>query len=93
MKLYIGANSDGSEIISKRPLKRYIDKEHNSGDTLSYEDTIQPPHWMLDYTGIVLHSKTGEVPIDVYLTLPHGSLKRMFGVEITWNDEIKEIEL
>lgn len=93
MKLYIGVNSDGSEIISKKPLKRYIDRQHNAGDTLSYNDTQQPPHWMLDYTGIELHSKTGESPIDVYITLPQGSLKRMFGVEMIWNDEVKEIEL
>ena len=92
MKLYIGANSDGSEILSKRPLKRYIDRHHNSGDTLSYNDTQQPPHWMLDYTKTPRRG-IGEAPIDVYLTLPTGSLKRMFGVELTWKDESKTIDL
>lgn len=82
MNLYIGVNQDGSEIISKMPLKRYIDYETNKNDVLCYNDTLQPPHWMLDYTGIEV-GKTGHFPINTYLTLPTGSIKRMFGVELT----------
>ena len=92
MKLYIGSNSDGSEIISKMPLKRYINYETNKKDVLSYNDTQRPPHWMLDYTGIEV-AKNGDNPIDTYLTLPKGSIKRMFGVDLTWEDEVKVIEL
>lgn len=92
MKLYIGVNQDGSEIISKMPIKRYIDYETNKKDVISYRDTELPPHWMLDYTGIEV-SKMGDFPIDVYLTLPSGAIKKMFGLDLTWNDNFKIIEL
>lgn len=92
MKLYIGVNQDGSEIISKKPIKRYIDYETNKEDVISYRDTKLPPHWMLDYTGIEV-SKMGDAPIDVYLTLPSGAIKKMFGLDLTWNDNFKIIEL
>ena len=92
MKLYVGVNSDGSEIISKQKLKRYIDYETNKKDVMSYEDTRQPPHWMLDYTGIEV-GKTGDFPINRYLTLPSGSIYRMFGISLTWEDEAREIDI
>ena len=92
MKLYIGVNEDGSEIISKLPLKRFIDYKTNKEDVMCYNDTLKPPHWMLDYTGIEL-PKTGHMPIDEFLTLPSGSLFRMFGETLDWNDGYKIIEL
>lgn len=92
MKLYVGSNSDGTEIISKQKLKRYIDYETNKKDVLCYNDTQQPPHWMLDYEGKEI-AKSGDMPINVYLTLPKGSLKKMFGIEMSWEDEAKEIDL
>lgn len=92
MKLYVGVNQDGSEIVSKKPIKRYIDYETNKKDVISYRDTELPPHWILDYTGIEV-PKTGDAPIDVYLTLPSGTIKKMFGLDLTWNDNFKIIEL
>ena len=55
MKLFVGVNSDGTEIISKQLIKRYID----------YETMV----------------------------LPKGSLKKMFNVDLTWEDDYKIIEL
>ena len=92
MKLYIGVNSDNTEIISKQPIKRYINYSINKKDVLSYNDTQLPPHWILDYTDINV-PKTGDVPIDTYLTLPSGSIKKMFGLNMTWNDEFQTINL
>jgi len=92
MKLYLGVNSDGSEIISKQPIKRFYDKYTNAKDVFSYNDSIQPPHWILDYTGSSVPT-TGAFPIDVYLTLPSGSIERMFGISITWEDDCKIIDL
>lgn len=92
MKLYVGVNSDGSEIISKKKLKRFIDYETNKRDVLCYNDLQKQPHWMLDYDGIQL-PKTGDNPIDVYLTLPSGSIKKLFGIEMEWKDNFKEVEL
>ena len=92
MNIYVGVNSDSTEIISKQPLKRYFDYQTNKRDVLCYNDTRMPPHWMLDYTGIEV-GKTGDNPIDLYLTLPPGSIKKMFGIELTWDDEFKTIEL
>lgn len=39
MKLFVGVNSDGTEIISKQLIKRYIDYETNMRDVLCYNDT------------------------------------------------------
>lgn len=92
MKFYIGANSDGSEIIAKMPLKRYIDYETNKKDVLSYNDTKKPLHWILDFTGIEV-PRLGFNPVDQYLTLPKGSLKSMFGVDMTWDDDFRAVTL
>ena len=92
MKLFVGVNSDGTEIISKQLIKRYIDYETNKRDVLCYNDTQMPPHWMLDYTGIEI-AKNGVAPIGVYMVLPKGSLKKMFNVDLTWEDDYKIIEL
>ena len=92
MKLYLGVNSDSSEIISKWKLKRYIDYETNRWDVISYQDTQQPPHWMIDYEGFDV-PKIGHMPINIYLTLPKGSIKKMFNIDMTWEDNYKEVEL
>lgn len=92
MKLYIGVNSDGTEIISKKPIKRYIDYETNKEDVLAFNDTLQPPHWMIDFTGEKV-PRTGVLPVDMFLTLPKGSLKSMFGVDMTWDDDYRVVTL
>ena len=92
MKLYIGVNWDGTCMVSKQPIKRYIDYKTNEDDVMSFKDTQQGPHWMLAYTGIDV-PKGGDIPIDRYLTLPRGAIKRMFGVDMTWSDDFKVIEL
>lgn len=92
MKLYLGVNSDGTEIISKRPIKRFFDAYTNRDDVFSFNDTKRPPHWKLDYTGIEL-TKFGDAPIDVYLTLPKGSIEKLFSISLTWDDEFKTVEL
>jgi hypothetical protein len=92
MKIYIGVNSDGSEIISKQPLKRFFDADTNREDVFSYNDTKKPPHWILDYAGISL-SKFGDAPIDKYFTLPSGAIEKMFGISLTWEDDSKVVEL
>lgn len=92
MKIYLGVNSDGTEIMSKQKLKRYLGEKENSEDVMSFEDTRRPPHWMLDYTGVHV-PKSGAIPIDVYLNLPPGSIRRMFGIDLTWGDECAVVEL
>ena len=92
MKIYLGVNSDGTEIMSKQKLKRFISYEENKMDVLCFDDTKQPPHWMLDFTGMKV-PKQGVFPVNVYLTLPTGSIKRMFGLDLTWEDEVATVEL
>ena len=92
MKLYLGTNSDGSDIISKQPIKRFYNAEVNREDVFSYKDTLRPPHWKIDYDGIDL-AGSWDAPIDVYLTLPKGSIEKMFGISLTWEDDFKTIEL
>lgn len=91
MKIYVGVNSDGTEMVSKQKIKRYIDSKTNDKDVMAFIDTQKPPHWMLDYDGIKIGKY--DVPTDRYLTLPQGSIKKMFGLELTWDDNYAEIEL
>lgn len=92
MKLYLGVNSDGSEIISKQPIKRFYDSYINCNDVFSFNDTKLPPHWILDYDGIEL-DKFGDVPIDKYITLPRGSIEKMFDCVLDWESDYQVVEL
>ena len=94
MQLYIGVNSDGTGIISKFPLKRFFDKDTNREDVFSFKDTKQPPHWIVDYSKTdTIFGRYGHAPIDEFLTLPCDSIKKIFNLDITWEDEYKIIEL
>lgn len=92
MIFYIGVNSDGTEIISKQKLMRYTNFDECQKEVLSFDDTQKPPHWMPDYRGMHV-PKNGVFPVDVFLTLPSGAIKKMFNIEMTWQDEIKTVEL
>ena len=94
MKLYIAVNSDGSGIISKLPLKRFIDYETNKGDVMSYNDSIRPNHWIVDYksSGVNI-PKTGHIPADEFITIPRIIISKLLGRDITWDDEPIEIEV
>ena len=94
MQLYVGVNSDGTGIISKFPLKRFFDKDTNREDVISFKDTEQPPHWIVDYSKTdTIFGRYGHSPIDEFLTLPCDSIKKIFNLDITWEDEYKIIEL
>lgn len=94
MILYIAANRDGSEIISKLPLKRFIDYETNREDVLSYKDSISPNHWIVDYKAAGVNiPKTGHIPADEYITIPSIIISKFLGRDITWDDEPIEIEV
>ena len=83
MQLYVGVNSDGTGIISKFQLKRFFDK-----------DTKQPPHWIVDSSKTdTIFGRYDHSPIDEFLTLPCDSIKKIFNLDITWEDEYKIIEL
>ena len=94
MKLYIGVNSDRTGIISKFPLKRFFDKDINREDVFSFNDTEQPPHWIIDYSKTdTIFGKYGHTPIDEFLTLPPEGIKKLLNIELTWKDEYKIIEI
>ncbi len=94
MNLYLGVNSDNTCIISKIPIKRFFDEDTNKEDIFSFKDTKLPPHWIGDYKKANINpGKWGHYPIDEYLTLPEGSIKKMFNIDINWNDESKMIEI
>ena len=94
MQLYVGVNSDGTGIISKFQLKRFFDKDTNREDVFSFKDTKQPPHWIVDYSKTdTIFGRYGHSPIDEFLTLPCDSIKKIFNLDITWEDEYKIIEL
>lgn len=94
MKLYIGVNSDKTGIISKFPLKRFFNKDTNHKDIFAFKDTLQPPHWIVDYSQTnTIFGRCGHAPIDEFLTLPPEGIKKLFNIELTWKDEYKIIEI
>lgn len=94
MILYIGVNSDGTGIISKFPLKRFFDKDTNREDVISFKDTEQPPHWIIDYSKTdIIFGRYGHAPINEFLTLPTDGIKKLLNIELTWEDGYKIIEI
>lgn len=93
MKLYIGVNSDNTCIISRHPLKRFYDRDTNREDVISYKDTQLPPHWIIDYKNTDVEIGKYHMAIDEYLTLPADGIKKMFNIDMTWDDEQQIIEL
>ena len=94
MKLYIGVNSDETCIISKFPLKRFFDKDTNHEDIISFKDTQQPPHWIVDYSQTdTIFGRYGHMPVDEFFTLPSEGIKKLLNIELTWDDECIIIEI
>ena len=82
-RYYLAANSDGTGILSTRPLRRFIDLDN---DVCSYQDTRLVPHWCGAF-------KKGEIegnyhiPVGEYLFLPKKIVSLLAGKELTWEDE------
>ena len=94
MKLYIGVNSNETGIISKFPLKRFFDKDTNHEDIISFKDTQQPPHWIVDYSQTdTIFGRYGHMPVDEFFTLPSEGIKKLLNIELTWDDECIIIEI
>lgn len=82
-KFYIAANSDGTGIISIRPLRRFYEEDHQP---CSFQDIDWVPHWVMDFSGEDL-PKNGYNPIGEYMYIPRGFLTQLAGKEMSWDDE------
>lgn len=92
MKLYLAVNKDGTEIVSNKSMFRaeiglqsLIDKFDTKYEMYRYKCINV---WADDYS-------TGHynVPIFTGTILPEGSVEKITGKKITWNDKPIEIEL
>ena len=94
MKLYIGVNQDGTGIISKVPINRFIDMQTSDkeDDTCSYNDTQRPPHWKVDHRGEEC-PKYGFMDIGLYIDVTGELINKLAGKEMTWEDDSLEIEI
>ena len=97
--IWLAKNSDGSEVISSNPLgfirfslwKYRANKWGPEGNkAFSFQDTqMDFDHW-IEYHNPDTMKKTGELPH--WLFLPKGSIKKLLGYDLTWEDEPVQIE-
>ena len=94
MKLYIGVNQDGTGIISKKPIHRFFDEKTSDkeGDSISFLDTQQPPHWKVDNRNTEI-PKNGLIQIGTYIIVTSELINKLAGKEMTWEDNSLEIEV
>lgn len=91
--IWLAVNKDGTEIISECELRRFIDKLHET-NRMDYScrcvDFENPnPHWTPKL-------KVEDTPkfgkLIAILKLPKGTIKKLIGRELTWDDEPVKIE-
>lgn len=86
----VGVNKDGTEIICERELTRFIPGNPITHAVCSVKVLMDnKPCWIPK----VENSECGTYGLIVNLvTLPKGSIKRLIGRELTWEDECVIIE-
>ena len=97
--IWLAKNSDGSEVISSNPEgfirfspKKYRENNWGSeaGKVFSFQDTQRDhDHW-IEFHDPKTMPKTGELPHKLYL--PEGTIKKIIGYDLTWEDDPIKIE-
>ena len=102
--IWLAVDSNGDEKLTSNPegFQRFSPAAYHDeyGDydkcrkernkVISYDDTqMEYDHWV-EYHDPNSIGKTGELPIWNYL--PKGTIKRILGYELTWEDEPVKIE-
>lgn len=85
----VGVNKDGTEVICERELTRFIPGDQKTHEVCSIKVLFNnKPCWIK-----VDPSECGTYGLIVNaLILPKGSIKRLIGRELTWDDECVIIE-
>lgn len=92
--VWVAVDSNGDEKISSNPkgFQRFSPKKYLNGDeeerkkVVSFNDTIQDHDiWveLIDY---------GRIKLPNWIFLPKGSIEKLIGKKLTWNDEPIKIE-
>ena len=97
--IWLAMNSDGSEVISSNPegFIRFSPKKYRENKwgpegnkVFSFDDAQREhDHW-IEYHNPETSSKTGELPHRLYL--PKGTIKKILGYDLTWEDEPVKLE-
>lgn len=86
------SNSEGFQRFS--PIKyhhgSFEESKAEHQKVISYEDTIQDHDIWIEYHNPKDVDKTGKMPC--WNFLPKGTIKKIIGKELTWNDEPIKIE-
>lgn len=90
---WLAVDSNGQEIICDHELRRFINKNYELRRTdycCRYEDILNKnPHWTPKIKSEDCPDLGKLIPI---IKLPKGSIKKLIGKEITWEDEPVEIK-
>lgn len=95
--VWLAVDANGDERISSNPegFQRFYVKKYQEGDhnerrkTISYNDTIaESDHWIEHHSSEC--PKTGFLP--QWMFLPRGTIKKILGRELTWENAPVKIE-
>lgn len=94
--MWIAVNYDGSEVASDRKLVRFNPEEYRKGlcnEICSFQDEMDEyPHWIPFVSSDELRSY-GPNALGVFthrLTLPKGTIEKLIGKSLTWEDDAVE---
>ena len=89
---WLCVNADGTEIIRNRKPKRYFGTEkERETERLSYDDFYKKNIWISDYD----HISNDDFPVrgmrTTFLILPSGTIEKILGHPLTWDDDAVKI--
>jgi hypothetical protein len=83
---YLAVNKDGTEKIYDYEIERLVGLGKSDTDQLiSYENLGKSDFWTMKNTKGYDFPKCGI--FDVSIELPKGSIKKLTGIDLTWDDE------
>lgn len=100
--IWLAVDSNGDEKLTSNPegFQRFSPIKYHYGSfeerkaerqkVISYEDTTQDHDIWIEYHNPQEVDKTGKMPH--WNFLPKGTIKKIIGKELTWNDEPIKIE-
>jgi hypothetical protein len=92
--IWLAVDSNGDEKISSNPtgFQRFSPEKYRNGDkeehqkTISFNDTIQEHDIWIELID------DGRIHLPNWIFLPKGSIEKLIGKKLTWNDEPVKIE-
>ena len=89
---WLCVNFDGTEQIRDRKPKRYYGTEsEKKSEILCFDDFTKKNIWISDYDYISDNDFPSQGTTTVVFNLPKGTIEKILGYPLTWNDEAVQL--